>query len=87
MTRLNLDGIKEIPCVGNFYPYRVEWGPSDSFFGALLQFKDKNVELDEQHANIFFDGDIRDAGIIKNLSGKRGLVISRNDDKADVFSY
>lgn len=82
------DRQKEILCAGNFYPYRVEWGKSDSFFGALLQCNSSGsiVEKPAQHL-IFLMGDIRDMAYLKCKSGKKVLIVSRNNDKASIFSY
>lgn len=83
----NGDGHANLLCAGNFYPYRVEWGKSDSFFGGLLtSFSGKLVETKPGGA-IWLMGDIRDMALLKSRSGKKILVVSRNNDKASVYSY
>ncbi len=71
---------------GNFYPYKVEWGKSDAFFGAFLQCSGN--EISEKKTNqLWLTGDIRDMKILKFKSGKKAIVVSRNNDKADIYSY
>lgn len=80
------DGVPEILCVGNFYPYRVEWGPSDSFFGGMLEFKNKELVIDNKKS-LMFRGDIRDAHLMRGARNKTLMLISRNDSPAGLYSY
>jgi len=44
------DKVPEILCAGNFYPYNVEQGKSDAFFGAFLNFSNGwQVKKNQDH--------------------------------------
>ncbi len=81
------NGSSETLCVGNFYPYRVEWGRSDSFYGAFLKFSNGKATVYKPEIPLLFDGDIRDIGMIRDKTGKRNLIISRNDGPVSVFEF
>lgn len=77
----------EILCAGNFYPYKVEQGRSDSFFGGLLESSARRISEKKSKEPLWLMGDIRDMARIKSKSGKRIIVVSRNNDKASVYYY
>ncbi len=81
------DGSEEILCVGNFFPYRVEWGPSDSFLGALLKFQDGHLVPYQPQIPMNFPGDIRDATLIETSGSNRRLIVTRNDGPAALYSF
>jgi hypothetical protein len=78
------DKLPEILCAGNFYPYNVEQGKSDAFFGGLLNFSNGDVS-EKKPGSLWLMGDIRDMVKVKSKSGKRIIVVSRNNDKASVY--
>lgn len=77
----------EILCAGNFYPYKVEQGRSDSFFGGLLECSANGINEKKLKEPLWLMGDIRDMASVKSKSGKRIIVVSRNNDKASVYYY
>lgn len=77
----------EILCAGNFFPYKVEQGRSDSFFGGLLECSAKGINEKKLKEPLWLMGDIRDMASVKSKSGKRIIVVSRNNDKPGVFFY
>ncbi|MCG9972863.1 VCBS repeat-containing protein [Christiangramia crocea] len=82
----NEDNIPDILLTGNYYPFKVEYGPSDASKGLLLegigngQFK--TVSIDEM--GVWIEGDVRDA---KLLNGKREklIAISKNNDSIQLI--
>ncbi|MEQ8474496.1 MAG: VCBS repeat-containing protein [Marinoscillum sp.] len=81
------DGSNEILLVGNFFPYRVEWGKSDSFFGAFFKMENGRLVSHLSNEKLYFDGDIRDVQLLKMKNGERRVIISRNNNDADIYSF
>lgn len=79
------DQQKEILCAGNFTPYKVEWGRSDAFFGALLKFHDGAAAVYKPNIPLWLKGDIRDMKVAETKSGERRVVVARNNDLPGVF--
>lgn len=81
------DGQMEVLCAGNFYPYRVEWGRSDSFFGAMLRFSKGEVAVyPTDSKQVYLPGDVRDMALLRSGTAIR-LVISRNNERASVYRF
>ncbi len=80
------DGVQELLAVGNFYPYRVEWGPSDALDGALLSFENGNFVPHPAYGPLPFSGDVRGARLLDAGSDQPRLLISRNDGAAEVYA-
>ncbi len=81
------DGIKDILCSGNFYPYRVQLGQSDASLGLLLKgsgTKDLTV-IDPHSSGIYLDGDVRAMTEVKNKSGERLIIVAKNNDYLQVL--
>lgn len=76
----------EVLCVGNFYPYKVDWGRSDAFAGAWLRFKDGQVQLHYTTEKLGITGDVRDAHQVRS-PGKRRIVVSKNNEAPMIYSY
>jgi hypothetical protein len=81
------DNQKELLCAGNFFPYRVEWGQSDAFMGALLKFSKGRSTDYKAEIPLWLTGDIRDMAVIKNRNGKKRIVVARNNDAPGLFAY
>ncbi|MCM4157280.1 VCBS repeat-containing protein [Gramella sp. AN32] len=80
------DGIKDVFLAGNYYPFKVEYGPSDAGKGLLLrgngagEFKTiKNDEL-----GVWVDGDVRDAEIL-NHKNDTYIIVSKNSDSIQIL--
>lgn len=80
------EGRRQLLCVGNFFPYRVEWGASDSFFGGLIELKDgKWITVSD--SGLPFYGDIRDAYVLTGINKRKMVVASRNNSNASLFEF
>jgi hypothetical protein len=77
----------EVLCAGNFFPYKVEWGKSDAFMGALLKFKNGEATVYKGNTSLRFKGDIRDMSLIKNRNKGNRIVVSRDNDYPGLFEY
>ena len=74
---------------GNFYPWRVQWGRSDAGLGSLLRFDGKGEArvLPNMENGIYIDGDIRQISTIRLANGNTGLVVLRNNEKAQLLEW
>ena len=81
------NGSKDIVAVGNFFPYRVNFGKSDASMGVLLDVTDNEVTIDNEFSNLWLSGDIRDMNLMQFSNGERRLVVARNNDKASIYKY
>ena len=81
------DGKKELLIAGNFYPLRVSLGRMDASRGMLLSWKDGAFEILDKGKNLWLQGDIRDIGPLRFNNGSRRLIISRNNDTADIYAF
>lgn len=81
------DKQKELLCAGNFFPYKVEWGRSDAFMGALLKFSKGESTEYKPGAPLWLTGDIRDMAIINNRNGQKRIIVARNNDVPGLFTY
>ncbi|PKD17231.1 type IV secretion protein Rhs [Salegentibacter salinarum] len=81
------NGVSDIVAVGNFSPYRVNFGKSDALMGVLLNVMENEVTVDNQFSNLWLSGDIRDVSIMEFNSGAKRIILSRNDDKASLYKY
>lgn len=80
------DGIQDILAAGNFYPFNPQMGRSDASMGAMLQLS--NNELIVKHnviSPMWLNGDIRDMALLSFNSGKKKIIVSRNNDAPSVF--
>lgn len=84
----NADGKIDLLLLGNFYPYRPQLGESDASYGVYLRGEGKGnfTALPPNQSGLFADGDVRNAVIISNKTGRTKLVIGRNDAPIDVIS-
>lgn len=80
------DEKKDLLLLGNFYPYRPQLGESDASFGLYLKGDGHGtfIPIAPHACGLFADGDVRSAVIVKSASGKRRLVVGRNDDEVQV---
>jgi enediyne biosynthesis protein E4 len=72
---------------GNFYPWRVQWGRSDAGLGSLVHFNKDGV-ADVRPAietGLYIGGDVRQTAIIKNASGRRLIIVAKNDEPVQVL--
>jgi enediyne biosynthesis protein E4 len=84
---INSDGFIDILLSGNFYPYRTQYGRSDSSIGLLLTGDGKgNFEpvLYDQ-SGLLASGDIRNMVSINGKTGRKFILLARNNDKTSLF--
>ncbi|MDQ2656932.1 MAG: VCBS repeat-containing protein, partial [Bacteroidota bacterium] len=81
------DGIIDLIMFGNFFPYRPELGESDASMGLFLKGAGDAIfnAVPPGTSGLFADGDVRRAVQLKNTSGRRKLVVSKNDDLVQVI--
>jgi Mor family transcriptional regulator len=80
------DGSNELLAAGNFYPFKAQLGRSDASTGLLLKFENGIVKpISKARTNLWLQGDIRDMAWLNFKSGRKRLVISRNNDEAEVL--
>ena len=83
----NQDGFIDILLSGNFYPYRTQYGRSDSSIGLLLTGDGTgNFEpVSWDRSGFFAPGDIRNMISINGKKGRRFILLARNNDKMSLF--
>ncbi|HEU5147416.1 MAG TPA: VCBS repeat-containing protein, partial [Chryseosolibacter sp.] len=81
------DKKQDLLLLGNFFPYRPQLGESDASFGLFLKGDGRGnfIPVAPHACGLFADGDVRSAVIVKSASGKRKLVVGRNDDEVGVI--
>jgi len=83
------DGINDLLLAGNFYPYRVQAGRADAGLGLLLKGEKsggyKPVPANE--SSLYVPGDVRGMTGLNDKSGKKKVVIVKNDDLVQVLEY
>ncbi|AVR45598.1 type IV secretion protein Rhs [Christiangramia fulva] len=82
----NNDNIQDILLTGNYYPFKVEYGPVDASKGLLLLGKG-NGEFDcvpENKLGVWIEGDVRDAEFLSNNKGIY-IIVSKNSDSIQVL--
>jgi hypothetical protein len=87
VTDVNNDGVKEIFCAGNFYPFRVQLGREDAGKGVLLQWDSKKHLLVQSNLStgIRADGDVRDVLSVQTANHEQLIIISKNSDSVQVI--
>jgi len=80
------DQILDLLLVGNYYPFRVEYGPNDAGKGLLLEGNGKGdySVIEQKKLGVWIEGDIRDAKIMKHKN-KMNIVFSKNNDSVQAI--
>ena len=80
------DKILDVLVAGNYFPFRVEYGPTDAGKGILLEGNGKGdfKVLHQKSIGAFIDGDVRDAKMVKH-NNKRNIVFSKNNDSIQTI--
>lgn len=79
----NNDGIKEVLIAGNLFPFQVNLGKMDASFGNFIKFKENAFQV-MKDKQLWLQGDIRDLNIMNFRSGKRRLLVTRDNDRATL---
>ncbi|HYG17619.1 MAG TPA: VCBS repeat-containing protein [Ohtaekwangia sp.] len=85
----NGDGFVDILLAGNFYPYRTQFGRSDASLGLLLFGDGKGAWRPAmwQETGFYASGDIRNMAFIKGKSGRKFILLNRNNDKVSLIDF
>lgn len=83
------DGILDILLAGNFYDVLPEWGRFDANYGLFLKGKGKgNFEVKKSSETGFKTiGQVRKMYKLKASANQEVVVLAKNNDKAQVFSF
>lgn len=83
---VNNDNSKDILLFGNLYGSEVETPRNDSSYGALLQGSAKNEfkHIPNGNSNLWADGDVKDAALIK-IGSSKGILIARNNGELSLL--
>jgi hypothetical protein len=78
---LDADGKADLLVAGNFYPYRVQFGPCSASFGCLLKGngQGKFQPVPPQQMGIWASGDVRQVVSLRSGAGRRRLLFTVND--------
>ncbi|MCK8494514.1 VCBS repeat-containing protein [Spirosoma sp. RP8] len=78
---LDADGKKDLLVAGNFYPYRVQFGPCSASFGCLLRGdgRGKFQPVAPRQAGIWAGGDVRQVVSVRSAAGRQRLLFTVND--------
>ncbi|MEO6547763.1 MAG: FG-GAP-like repeat-containing protein, partial [Ferruginibacter sp.] len=81
------DGLPDILCSGNYFPYRVQLGRSDASLGLLMKQSAAGVftAIDAAVSGVYIDADVRAMVTIKNNAGENIIVIAKNNDGVQVL--
>jgi enediyne biosynthesis protein E4 len=82
----NLDGNTDLLLSGNFYPYRVQSGPSDAGMGLLLTSDGKGnfKTMPNTVTGLCATGDVRDMVSLKSEDG-HWIVVAKNNAALQVL--
>ncbi|SDF03821.1 Repeat domain-containing protein [Pricia antarctica] len=82
------DKITDLLLVGNYYPFRVEFGPNDAGKGVLLEGKGNGdfKSVPQKKTGVFIEGDVRDAKLVRQ-NHKIKIVFSKNNDSLQSIRY
>ncbi len=83
------DGILDILLAGNFYDVLPEWGRFDANYGLFLKGKGKgNFEVKKSSDSGFKTvGQVRKMYKLRASANQEVVVLAKNNDKAQVFSF
>jgi hypothetical protein len=83
----NQDGFTDILLAGNFYPYRTQYGRSDSSLGLLLlgNGKGKFDPMSWDQSGFLAAGDVRNMILVNGESKQKFILLARNNDKMTLI--
>ncbi|SNR31302.1 Repeat domain-containing protein [Maribacter sedimenticola] len=84
----NGDKNLDVLLAGNYFPFRVDYGPNDAGKGVLLLGNGKghfNV-LEREYIGDFIGGDIRDAKLIRHNDYNK-IIFTKNNDSVQAIQF
>jgi hypothetical protein len=84
---VNSDGFIDILLFGNIYGLKPEVGRQDANKGILLLGAEdgKFKYLTNKYSGLYVPGEVRDAEVFKDATGRTKIIIGRNDDSALIY--
>lgn len=83
---VNKDQLPDIIIGGNFYRCNIQMGRYDADFGTVLVNKGKGKFVVDEKYNLSLTGEIKKIVPI-TISGKKYLLVARNNEKSLILSY
>ncbi|MCX2678495.1 VCBS repeat-containing protein [Galbibacter sp. EGI 63066] len=80
------DGIQDLFLVGNYYPFKVEYGPCDAGKGLLLKGNEHGSFdiINNERLGVWVEGDVRDAKLLSH-NDQTFIVASKNNDSIQMI--
>ena len=84
---LQKNGHKDILLAGNFYPFRVQFGPLDAGIGVVLKGSGKGdlASLGYAETGLKIDGDVRNLIKVNGANGNYWLIAAKSDGAVQVL--
>lgn len=85
----NNDGSNEVLAAGNFYANQINIGKCDASYGYFMEKDNQGVWGTREPINSGFaiEGEVRDIELLKSTGGKKLVLVSRNNESLQLFSY
>jgi hypothetical protein len=88
----NHDGITDLLAGGNFYANQINIGKCDASYGHLLTLSNNDDKLNWEilpslESGFSIDGEVRDIKVLNGLGSQKWVLVSKNNDKVQLFSY
>lgn len=82
----NADGIMDVLITGNYYPFKVEYGPVDAGKGLILQGEENGQfsSINPDKMGVWIEGDVRDTKILHHENDIL-LAVSKNNDSIQLI--
>lgn len=86
----NNDGISDVIAGGNFFANQVNIGKCDASYGHLLTLNNNDGKLtwnNLDESGFAIDGEVRDIKILKGIDNQKWIIVSKNNENVELFSY
>ena len=88
----NSDGVTDFIAGGNFYANQINIGKCDASFGHLLTLSNNGDKLKWEilpliESGFAIDGEVRDIKILNGFENQKWILVSKNNDKIQLFSF
>lgn len=88
----NHDGITDLLAGGNFYANQINIGKCDASYGHLLTLSNDDDKLNWEilpslESGFAIDGEVRDIKVLNGLGNQKWILVSKNNENVELFSY
>ena len=86
----NKDGTSDLIAGGNFYSNQINIGKCDASYGHLLTLNNNDGKLtwnNLDESGFAIDGEVRDIKILKGIDNQKWIIVSKNNENVELFSY